>query len=485
MVKKSSFFISIFAVVILVSLAVGIVTAATITQNITYQGKLTDAAGNPLTGDYSVTFKLYAVSSGGIALATDTHTVQASKGLFTTQITADPSFFDGRALWLGIKVGADPEMTPRQEIRPVPYALSLRPGARILTHEREVAISAISDIGTGVQGESSTSIGVSGVSQDFAGVSGSSNTYFGVMGSSLTNAGVYGKGKDGGFFTTNGPGTEGYWNSCVNISSENPWIKGVLIEMGGEYTKGIDIITTGFGSPALKASTGGESSNGVDVVTYGESSIGVHAVSSQATGIKGRTSSTDEWVPAVYGENNGAGDGIFGSGGRYGVYGYSQNNNGVYGQTAKTDHKYGIYTPDYLYAKGTQVPATDVAEYMPVAENVTSGAVMVIGEDGKLQPSTTAYDTKVAGIVSTEPGVTLGTKETGNSMEQIIAVAGRVPCKVDASNGPIHPGDLLTTSDKPGYAMKATNPQIGTILGKAMGTLESGTGTIEVLVTLQ
>jgi hypothetical protein len=33
--------------------------------------------------------------------------------------------------------------------------------------------------------------------------------------------------------------------------------------------------------------------------------------------------------------------------------------------------------------------------------------------------------------------------------------------------------------------MKATNPQIGTILGKAMGTLESGTGTIEVLVTLQ
>jgi hypothetical protein len=53
------------------------------------------------------------------------------------------------------------------------------------------------------------------------------------------------------------------------------------------------------------------------------------------------------------------------------------------------------------------------------------------------------------------------------------------------SGTPIHPGDLLTTSDMPGYAMKATDPKIGTILGKAMGTLESGTGVIEVLVTLQ
>ena len=127
----------------------------------------------------------------------------------------------------------------------------------------------------------------------------------------------------------------------------------------------------------------------------------------------------------------------------------------------------------------------DVAEYMPVTENVTPGTVMVIREDGILQPSTTTYDHGVAGIVSTSPGVSLGTKEGGNSGEQLIAIAGRVPCKVDASHGPIHPRDLLTTSNNPGYAMKATDPKIGTILGKAMGSLESGTGTIEVLVTLQ
>jgi hypothetical protein len=119
--------------------------------------------------------------------------------------------------------------------------------------------------------------------------------------------------------------------------------------------------------------------------------------------------------------------------------------------------------------------------------------VVVIGEEGILVPSSLAYDTKVAGIVSTAPGVTLGSDTNGNDGSALIALSGRVPCRVDASYGAIHPGDLLTTSDTPGYAMKAEPTIIngrgfypdGTILGKAMGTLESGTGTIEVLVTLQ
>jgi hypothetical protein len=146
---------------------------------------------------------------------------------------------------------------------------------------------------------------------------------------------------------------------------------------------------------------------------------------------------------------------------------------------------YGVYTPDYIYAKGSQYPAVDVAEYMPITGDAEPGTVLIIAEDGMLEPSATAYDTRVAGIVSTDPAVFLGAKDTGNPGEAPIAVAGRVPCRVDASYGAIHPGDLLSTSGTPGFAMKATDPKIGTILGKAMGTLESGTGTIEVLVTLQ
>jgi hypothetical protein len=56
--------------------------------------------------------------------------------------------------------------------------------------------------------------------------------------------------------------------------------------------------------------------------------------------------------------------------------------------------------------------------------------------------------------------------------------------KVDASSGAIHAGDLLTTSTNPGYAMKVGDKvaAIGSIIGKALGSLEAGTGTIPVMV---
>jgi hypothetical protein len=68
-----------------------------------------------------------------------------------------------------------------------------------------------------------------------------------------------------------------------------------------------------------------------------------------------------------------------------------------------------------------------------------------------------------------------------------MAVIGIVPAKVSAENGPIHPGDLLVSSSTYGYAMKGTDRSrmLGAVVGKAMGALDSGTGVIEILVTLQ
>ncbi|MBL8880641.1 MAG: hypothetical protein JNG88_16130 [Phycisphaerales bacterium] len=66
-----------------------------------------------------------------------------------------------------------------------------------------------------------------------------------------------------------------------------------------------------------------------------------------------------------------------------------------------------------------------------------------------------------------------------------MAVVGIVPCKVTAENGPIRPGDLLVTSGKPGRAMRDDAPRTGSVVGKALGTLESGEGVIEVLISLQ
>lgn len=81
-------------------------------------------------------------------------------------------------------------------------------------------------------------------------------------------------------------------------------------------------------------------------------------------------------------------------------------------------------------------------------------------------------------------GVRLG----GNQFDNDVALAGRVFCMVDATGSAVRTGDLLTTSDLPGHAMKATdyNRAQGAILGKAMQDLEQGEmGKILVLVTLQ
>jgi len=104
--------------------------------------------------------------------------------------------------------------------------------------------------------------------------------------------------------------------------------------------------------------------------------------------------------------------------------------------------------------------------------------------------STGAYDTRVAGIVSGANGVNTGValqQEGKFEYGQNVALSGRVYVHADAAFGAIKPGDLLTTSNTPGHAMKVadhTRSQ-GAILGKAMSALKEGTGLVLVLVTLQ
>jgi hypothetical protein len=118
------------------------------------------------------------------------------------------------------------------------------------------------------------------------------------------------------------------------------------------------------------------------------------------------------------------------------------------------------------------------------------GDILVIDPDhpGKFLKSAEPYSTSVTGIYSTKPG-TVGRRQTmPKSPDEVpMAMLGIVPTKVSAENGPIKPGDLLVTSSKIGYAMKGTDRSrmLGAVVGKALGSLDSGTGVIEVVVTLQ
>ena len=124
--------------------------------------------------------------------------------------------------------------------------------------------------------------------------------------------------------------------------------------------------------------------------------------------------------------------------------------------------------------------------------DIPAGAVGVIDEEnpGRLKMSRRAYDQQVAGIVSGANGINPGIalkQEGALDQGQNVALSGRVYVKADASQGAIKPGDLLTTSDTPGHAMKVGDhaKSQGAILGKAMGALKEGTGLVLVLVTLQ
>jgi len=110
---------------------------------------------------------------------------------------------------------------------------------------------------------------------------------------------------------------------------------------------------------------------------------------------------------------------------------------------------------------------------------------------GQLRLSGKAYDHTVAGVISGANGIKAGLtmKQEGTLADgnHPVALTGRVHCLCDASYGTINPGDLLTTSDTPGHAMKATDHAnaFGAILGKAMSKLENGKGLVLILVSLQ
>jgi len=134
----------------------------------------------------------------------------------------------------------------------------------------------------------------------------------------------------------------------------------------------------------------------------------------------------------------------------------------------------------------------DVAEWVPATSDLAPGTVVVLNTEktNEVMASAHEYDTAVAGVVSAQPGIILGV--ASDSKEQI-ATTGRVKVRVDASFGAINVGDLLVTSNVPGTAMKSQPIEMagrkihqpGTIIGKALEPLASGTGEILVLLSLQ
>lgn len=140
-----------------------------------------------------------------------------------------------------------------------------------------------------------------------------------------------------------------------------------------------------------------------------------------------------------------------------------------------------------------QITGADLAEKFPTSEDVAPGMVVAIDPHwpGQVCLARGAYNPTVAGIVSGAnnfaAGAVLGNLPESES-SPAVALSGRVYAWCDASTSAIEPGDLLTTSDTPGHAMKAIDRERrdGAVLGKAMTSLPQGEkGLVLVLVSLQ
>jgi hypothetical protein len=102
-------------------------SAAPVPDFLTQQGRLFDNTGAPVTGSPQFVFTIYDDAAGTTSLWTETQSIALDSGYFSTtlgSVTALPAnLFNGKTRFLGIKVGTDPEMSPRQPLTSVPYAL--------------------------------------------------------------------------------------------------------------------------------------------------------------------------------------------------------------------------------------------------------------------------------------------------------------------------------------------------------------------------
>jgi hypothetical protein len=152
----------------------------------------------------------------------------------------------------------------------------------------------------------------------------------------------------------------------------------------------------------------------------------------------------------------------------------------------------GKFTGNLMVDGNISAKYQDVAEWVPASEQLSAGTVVVLDstKSNQVTSSSVSYDTRVAGVVSEQPGIALGEKSEN---KVLVATTGRVRVKVDASKGAIHIGDLLVTSDIPGVAMKSEPVNLGgvqfhrpgTLIGKALEPLEKGKGEVLVLLSLQ
>ncbi len=448
--------------------AEGVRVAGTVASRISYQGRLTDPAGNPLSGSYNLKFELYDAVSGGSRLWEQTLIgLPVQNGLFTALLEVDQTDFTGQGLWLAITVNGQ-LLSPRQEIVPAPYALSLRPGALVKGSVYAEPVLKVEN----------TDPNPAGGGYAIVGVNASGNMWRPAIYGENTgaSAGIYGYSKG--------------WHATVG------WQAGSNPDFAGVYghNAGAGPGVKGIGPTGVYGESNADGGQGV----HG------HGTAYLTEGVIGTADGRDG--AGVYARANGSG------GLATGVEAESTSSYAVYGDTFVSGG-YGFYTPDKIYTGGGCIGCTS----MLIAKNggeetlELGDVVMATGIAAPLSPQTTrpvivvrkadaASAQAVVGVVEGHYIFELASGkgrvvESARTTEEpavpgeylTVVYRGLARVKVDATRGAIKVGDPLAVANSASHAMRAQalNAAPGSIIGKAMESLEMGQRLMWVLLDIQ
>lgn len=141
--------------------------------------------------------------------------------------------------------------------------------------------------------------------------------------------------------------------------------------------------------------------------------------------------------------------------------------------------KYNPFT-NILYTVASSALYADLAERYESDAVYESGTVVIIGGTAEVTVTSKRANTAVAGIVSKNPAYMMNSEAGSDLTHPYIALKGRVPCKV---SGPIKKGELLVTSQRPGFA-EAWKPgdDPNSVIGKSLQNFTGAYGIIEVKI---
>jgi len=449
-----------------------------------YQGQLR-LGGSPYTGTADFVFRLFDAPTAGnqVGLDAGVSGVTVAGGNFTTLVDFG-AVFDGNECWLEIDVMTPGDagfttLAPRHLLAPTPYAVRAlsgpsgssqwNDGASGIDYAGNVGIGSIAGPGVRLLVDG----GTNAINPLVVTNNHSSYGALAVRNDAVDGYGLYDAWSDRHHFAGKvGIGT---------VAPESP------LHVVSNY-QGVTVSNTGVPfQPGYSAAIVALGYEGL----FSTNSIGVYAASTGSRGVWGISASD----LGVVGDNS-----LYGNSGWLG--GLTE---GVYGQATHITRYGGRFTNTVpggvaLRVDGTaqvralQLLGADLAETFAVRERqVEPGTVLMLDEHegGRLRIANQPYSARVAGVVSgangLDAGVVLHGDGFGREDHAAVALSGRVWVRCDATREAIRTGDLLTTAERPGYAMRASDRSraFGATLGKAMTSLDRGTGMVLVLVSLQ